>query len=184
MSKPDRVPVGSPCTIEGCDRPVIAKGWCSGHYHRWQRYGDPEAELRKVRSWNGAECMVEGCGKPVASKGRCENHYVMHRRRSNPEQQRLRNENFRIRNALRQEALMGRPRPERCEICNSLPRGRGSKKAAGICFDHDHASGEPRGWLCDRRNKVLGLVGDSTDLLAGLIEYLRNFHVKDHEQAA
>lgn len=33
------------CSVEGCGRltgiPGTARGYCSGHYHRWQRYGDP-----------------------------------------------------------------------------------------------------------------------------------------------
>jgi len=32
------------CVIESCDRPVYVqiRGLCGAHYHRWQRYGDPE----------------------------------------------------------------------------------------------------------------------------------------------
>lgn len=29
------------CTIEGCDKPVRARGWCAKHYTRWHKYGDP-----------------------------------------------------------------------------------------------------------------------------------------------
>jgi hypothetical protein len=32
------------CTVEGCDKPVEAWGWCSGHYSRWQKHGDVVAE--------------------------------------------------------------------------------------------------------------------------------------------
>ena len=28
------------CSIDGCDSPIIARGWCSAHYMRWYRYGD------------------------------------------------------------------------------------------------------------------------------------------------
>lgn len=29
-----------PCTIEGCDKFVTARGWCYMHYTRWKRHGD------------------------------------------------------------------------------------------------------------------------------------------------
>lgn len=29
------------CTIDDCERPGIARGWCSKHYERWRRTGDP-----------------------------------------------------------------------------------------------------------------------------------------------
>lgn len=29
------------CSIEGCDGAVRARGWCSKHYQRWKKHGDP-----------------------------------------------------------------------------------------------------------------------------------------------
>jgi hypothetical protein len=29
------------CAIEGCDAPLIARGWCVKHYQRWRSNGDP-----------------------------------------------------------------------------------------------------------------------------------------------
>lgn len=29
------------CSIGGCGRKVIARGWCSKHYQRWSNHGDP-----------------------------------------------------------------------------------------------------------------------------------------------
>lgn len=29
------------CTIEGCGKPLEARGWCRLHYGRWRRNGDP-----------------------------------------------------------------------------------------------------------------------------------------------
>lgn len=28
------------CAVRGCPRPVKSRGWCSGHYSRWQRHKD------------------------------------------------------------------------------------------------------------------------------------------------
>jgi hypothetical protein len=29
------------CTLDGCDKPHFGHGWCSMHYTRWRRHGDP-----------------------------------------------------------------------------------------------------------------------------------------------
>jgi len=29
------------CTIDGCERIPRARGWCTRHYGRWRKYGDP-----------------------------------------------------------------------------------------------------------------------------------------------
>lgn len=31
------------CSIDGCDRPQRARGWCSAHWTRWRQHGDPRA---------------------------------------------------------------------------------------------------------------------------------------------
>jgi len=31
------------CSIDGCDRPARARGWCKAHWQRWSRHGDPLA---------------------------------------------------------------------------------------------------------------------------------------------
>lgn len=34
------------CSVDGCDSTrILAKGWCSKHYKRWWRHGDPLAEI-------------------------------------------------------------------------------------------------------------------------------------------
>lgn len=33
--------VAPECSIDGCSRPVQARGWCRRHYGAWYRNGDP-----------------------------------------------------------------------------------------------------------------------------------------------
>lgn len=33
------------CTVDGCDRDALARGWCRAHYNRWTRLGDPVADV-------------------------------------------------------------------------------------------------------------------------------------------
>jgi hypothetical protein len=54
----------------------------------------------------------------------------------------------------------------KCVVCNSGP---GSK---GICLDHDHSTGEFRGWLCSNCNAALGLMADSPERLRAMAEYV------------
>jgi hypothetical protein len=30
------------CTIQGCNSPRLARGWCSKHYQRWKKHGHPD----------------------------------------------------------------------------------------------------------------------------------------------
>lgn len=36
------------CSVEGCSRFVIGRGWCNVHYYRWWRNGDPLVDLRSA----------------------------------------------------------------------------------------------------------------------------------------
>lgn len=66
---------GQTCTIDGCDKPMRARRWCSMHYSRWRTYGDPEHVTRPNRL-NGAICELDGCDTPAISKGLCKLHYI------------------------------------------------------------------------------------------------------------
>jgi len=37
------------CSIGTCAGPAYARGWCKGHYRRWQRHGDPEGGRHPYR---------------------------------------------------------------------------------------------------------------------------------------
>lgn len=36
-----------PCSVAGCENHVKTRGWCTKHYSRWQRTGDPLGLLRE-----------------------------------------------------------------------------------------------------------------------------------------
>lgn len=60
--------------------------------------------------------------------------------------------------------------PDRCEVCGAkfFP-GRHT----GEQWDHNHATGKGRGWLCQGCNKALGSAGDNPLILSALAEYLK-----------
>jgi hypothetical protein len=68
----------------------------------------------------------------------------------------------------KQEQAAGRPRPEGCDVCGKVV-GSGKGK---IAFDHDHVTGQFRGWLCATCNLALGCVKDDVTLLLKLADYL------------
>ena len=72
--------------------------------------------------------------------------------------------------AKKVEAMANRPRALCCELCGLLP-GFGSAHKTTV-FDHCHVTGNFRGWLCDRCNKVLGLVKEDENLLLKMRDYL------------
>lgn len=54
------------CNIPGCDRAHRARGWCTRHYERWKRHGDPMAvfvgpRVRWIRehvNFSGDDCLL------------------------------------------------------------------------------------------------------------------------------
>ncbi len=84
-------------------------------------------------------------------------------RKADPEGNRKRMEAYCARQEKLKEEIAGRPRANQCDICGSDGK---------TVFDHDHANGKFRGWICDRCNKVLGLVKDSPALLQEMAGYL------------
>jgi hypothetical protein len=58
------------CSVDGCDRAVVARGWCRRHYTRWRLKGNLEA-----RPWERqGQCTVDGCDQQSYSGGLCEMH--------------------------------------------------------------------------------------------------------------
>lgn len=64
------------CVVEGCVKPLRARGYCCAHWALWRKYGTPAG--RPTREL----CSVSGCDRPVRSKfaEHCETHYYRLRR--------------------------------------------------------------------------------------------------------
>jgi hypothetical protein len=60
----------------------------------------------------------------------------------------------------------------RCGICGSMAQKERNKHY--LEFDHDHKTNEPRGFLCQKCNKGLGLLGDNLEGIERAIQYLKN----------
>jgi hypothetical protein len=60
----------------------------------------------------------------------------------------------------------------RCAICETTDPG-GRHNSDYFVVDHCHTTGKVRKLLCHHCNTALGLVGDNTQILQSMIEYLR-----------
>lgn len=58
------------CSIPECDRVVMARGWCSRHYQRWFRHGDPLLGNANVER-PGASRTCGNCDGPHYGHGLC-----------------------------------------------------------------------------------------------------------------
>jgi hypothetical protein len=70
---------GNPCAVQECNRTAWARGWCTVHYGRWARTGDPRRTVRlppralplEERFWSRCR-KTDGCWEwqaPCDSKG-------------------------------------------------------------------------------------------------------------------
>jgi hypothetical protein len=78
----------------------------------------------------------------------------------------------------KKEAIAGRPKPDRCEICGRIPT------AKSLHFDHCHQHGHFRGWICNGCNCALGFVNDDVQILRKLIAYLERNRTNTAPQLA
>lgn len=67
------------CSIEGCEKSVRGHGWCSTHYARWRKHGDP-----LKTPYGRSVCSEKGCERGVAGLGLCRMHYGRLRRHGDP----------------------------------------------------------------------------------------------------
>lgn len=59
------------CSVEGCPRPHVARGFCRSHYQQAKARGE----------FGGDVCSVASCYATATLLGRCRNHYEQFRRK-------------------------------------------------------------------------------------------------------
>lgn len=152
---------------------------------RLRRLANPDANYAAVKAWRAANpekwaaqskryALRHPDKRRAASKRYIENNrdkvraqsaeWQRQRRRNDPVGQRQRIARFKARRDAALAEIAGRPRPDACELCGS--------NEYNIVFDHCHRGGQFRGWICDRCNRVLGLVKDAPELLRAMANYL------------
>lgn len=160
--------VEADCLVVGCiNGRAIAKGMCSMHWNQVRNHGKVTSVLSQSHRLskideNDKTAYCNRCGERVylvkTSKGwTCR---LSARART-------------VRNNLKKFDIpdeVFRNEPENCEIC-------GNKQTIGnrkyLCYDHDHSTGEFRGWLCNHCNYLLGYARDDQNILAKAILYLK-----------
>lgn len=162
------------CTLVDCNRPHKAKGYCKQHYELAKYHGEIEGRrcdeesclnlrkkrglclahyMRKLRAgeFGGNPCGVPMCPLVSVIRGLCYKH-----------DKRVRKYGLTVVEMASLDA--GLP----CEIC-----GRTSE-----AVDHNHETGEVRGFLCTACNTAIGLLRDNPQIIKAAAAYLeRTGHV-------
>jgi len=61
--------LGKVCSIEGCNKQFLARGWCNMHYFRWKAHGDPTHLVqRKSFETTANEYLLANSDKPAGSE--------------------------------------------------------------------------------------------------------------------
>ena len=59
------------CSIEGCDRPYTAQGYCQKHYDYKKKTG----EIKSIQKRFQVGCLISGCDGKHRAKGMCNKHW-------------------------------------------------------------------------------------------------------------
>lgn len=73
------------CSIDDCVKEARHKGWCTTHYKRWWRHGNP------LQCAYDRTLICKYCGEPARTMGYCGPCYTRYNRNGTPNRQRLPN---------------------------------------------------------------------------------------------
>ncbi|MFF2842330.1 endonuclease domain-containing protein [Paenarthrobacter sp. NPDC057981] len=178
----------SACEIEGCDRSRWTPGipWCTLHYSRSQRYGDPLAEPSRRKPTGTCHwCQELAPDKRLFCSAECRREDARRRWSGGPFSE----------CAFCGKPNEGRPNEKFCsgDCYNLFLRAAkygvtvavlrdllGEDGLCAICeeregehIDHDHLTGQVRGLLCGQCNVGLGMFQDSEEVLTKAAAYIR-----------
>lgn len=156
-----------PCSVDACDRPQLARLLCKKHYDAARRAGQIPgkpcslcdlpvqargfcnrhyAEARNRGDFGTRKCAVEGCDRAFSSGLYCATHATVAQTYG-----------------LTTEQMSTLKRGVPCEACGDRLANR---------VDHDHVTGEFRGFLCHGCNAAEGLLG-TPERAISLSAYMR-----------
>lgn len=191
------------CSVDGCESLPFCRGWCTKHYTRWQRHGDPIATIRRPPAPPGAtEAWCSRCeqakhvryfGRRSAQEGsrpkgycrECERAYLARRMESQEVRDQRRADKAKYARSkrnreLRLAKLYGITLADydamlaaQNGLCAICSAGEPGGNANYWHVDHDHSTGRVRGLLCTRCNIGLGYFQDDPDRLGSALDYLR-----------
>ncbi len=175
------------CSIEGCSRPSNAREWCTLHYQRWSKHGDPTYWRPRVPEVK--TCTQCGHSGPTAvdfppKKRVCRPCTAANKKAwadANPARVRASRERGAAANAIREmrrkavrkgldpdEVAAYRAQHDgRCDICEEIP-------VRVLNEDHCHTTGRFRGLICTSCNNGLGRFRDDPKRLQAAIDFLLN----------
>jgi hypothetical protein len=119
-------------------------------------------------------------GSPYGYHGKCKKCYVK-KQQENYDPLKQRDENLKQRYGknfgINEYNQLLEKQGHKCAICRSTdPKGRKSGRGGGVdvfYVDHCHTTGKVRGLLCNICNRSMGYLGDNTQILQSMIEYLQ-----------
>jgi hypothetical protein len=71
-----------PCSVEGCQKPILAQGLCQNHYQTARK--DGRIKMNRPAVVNSGGCKVDGCEKVAIGRGYCSAHYNKFLKYGNP----------------------------------------------------------------------------------------------------